>query len=60
MVKGYLPADFEHAKKPKVGPLKIENFFAEGVNERGWRRLEGVRSLLKPSSIFLTNRKLKF
>ena len=28
---GYRYADFEHGKKPKGGPLEIENFFVEGA-----------------------------
>ena len=51
---GYRVSDFEHRKKPKGGPLEIEKFFVEGVNERGWR---GVRSLLKPPSVFVINKK---
>ena len=42
---GYLPADFEHAKKPKGDPWKSKNFLLRGVNERGLR-FEWVRSLL--------------
>ena len=43
-------------EKPKRRPLEIEIFLLRGVNERG---LEGVRSLLKPSSAFLINKKIK-
>ena len=50
----YPGPDFEGDEKPKGGPLEIE---LRGVYERGWR---GVRSLLKPSSVFLINKKLKF
>ena len=53
----YPPPHFQGDEKPKGGPLEIEIFFVEGVYERGWR---GVRSLLKPSSAFLINKKLKF
>ena len=49
--------DFQGGEKPKGGPLKIEKFFVEG----DWRKgLEGVRSLLKPSSTFLINKNIKF
>ena len=53
----YLHTDFHTVEKPKGGPLEIEKFFVEGVNERGWR---GVRSLLKPSSAFIINEKINF
>ena len=33
----YLGTDFDGCEKPKGGPLEIENFFVEGVNERGWK-----------------------
>ena len=34
---GYRVPVFENGKKPKGGPLEIEKFFVEGVNEMGWR-----------------------
>ena len=58
---GYPGVDFEYGKKPKRGPKerrisenKSKNFLLRGANKRSWRR---VRSLLKPSSVFLINRK---
>ena len=51
------PADFQHIEKPKGGPLEIEIFLLKGAYERG---LRGVRSLLKPSSAILINKKIKF
>ena len=53
----YPPPHFQRDEKPKGGPLEIEIFFVEGGLRKG---LEGVRSLLKPSSAFLINKKLKF
>ena len=53
----YQPPDFQSVKKPKRGPLEIENFFVEGDLRKV---LEGVTSLLKPSSGFLIKKKLKF
>ena len=41
-------------QRGKGGPLEIEFFLLRGVNERGWR---GVRSLLKPSSAFFSDKK---
>ena len=53
----YLGTDFQCNEKPKGDPWKSKFFLLRGVNERGWR---GVRSLLKPSSAFLINKKIKF
>ena len=47
----YPPIDFKGGKKPKGGEIEI--FFVEGVNEMG------QRSLLKPSSAFFINAKIK-
>ena len=44
-------------KNQRGDPWKSKFFLLRGVNEMGWR---GVRSLLKPSSVFLINKKIKF
>ena len=50
IVDGYLPPDFQDGERPKgEGPLEIEFFFVEGGLRKG---LEGVRRLLKPSSVY--------
>ena len=49
---GYLPADFEHAKKPKGGHLEIEFFLRKG--------LEGDQEPSKTLLHFFNQQKLKF
>ena len=52
----YPPPHFEPDEKPKGGDSWKSNFFVEGGL---WSELEGVKSLLKPFSAFLINKKLK-
>ena len=53
----YLPPDFEGDEKPKGDPWKSKKFLLRGVDESGWK---GVSNLLKRSSIFFINEKIKF